>query len=67
MTRVTTIRGGAIPEVTPMSDTMQQVMIRMPSDMYDDVKRLAESEDRTVAAEIRRAVRHHLEKGLQPV
>jgi len=46
---------------------MQQVMIRMPSDMYDDVKRLAESEDRTVAAEIRRAVRHHLEKGLQPV
>jgi predicted DNA-binding protein len=51
-----------------MSDTtMQQVLIRMPSEMYEEVKRRAENEDRTIAAEVRRAVRRYLEGDLQPV
>jgi hypothetical protein len=45
-----------------LSDTMQPVLIRMPSDLYDQLKQHAEGEDRTIAAEVRRAVRRYLEQ-----
>ena len=46
---------------------VQQVMVRLPLDLYEELKRQAEKEDRTVAAEVRRAVRKYLEMGrLQP-
>jgi predicted DNA-binding protein len=44
-----------------MADTMQQVLVRLPKDMYEQLKSQANMEDRTVAAEVRRAVRSHLE------
>jgi predicted DNA-binding protein len=45
-----------------MADTMQQVLVRLPREMYEQLKSQADSEDRTVAAEMRRAVRRHLEE-----
>jgi hypothetical protein len=39
---------------------MQQVLIRMPPDLYTALKQHAETEDRTIAAEVRRAVRRYL-------
>ena len=42
----------------------RQVMIRMDPDMHQAIKARAVSEDRTMAQEIRRAVRLHL--GLAP-
>lgn len=39
---------------------MQQVLIRMPPDLYAALKQHAETEDRTIAAEVRRAVRRYL-------
>ena len=43
-----------------MADTMQQVLVRMPTDLYEALKQQAATEDRTVAAEVRRALRQHL-------
>jgi plasmid stability protein len=43
-----------------MADVMQQVLVRMPSDLYEALKEQAATEDRTVAAEVRRALRQHL-------
>ncbi len=40
--------------------TMQQVLIRMPVEMYEAVKQMANNDDRTIAAEVRRALRNHL-------
>jgi predicted DNA-binding protein len=39
---------------------MQQVLIRMPAEMVEALKQQAETEDRTVAAEVRRAIRRYL-------
>jgi hypothetical protein len=39
---------------------MQQVLIRMPNDLYDQLRQHAEAEDRPIAAEVRRAVRKYL-------
>ena len=47
-----------------MPDPMVQVLIRMPKDMHDAVRRLAEENDRTMAAEVRRALRGHIEGAL---
>ena len=44
-----------------MTDTMQQLLVRFPADMLDQLKRHADDEDRSVAAEVRRAVRQYLE------
>lgn len=44
-----------------MAHTMQQVLVRMPEDLYSRLKEHAENEDRSVAAEVRRAVRAHLD------
>ncbi len=51
---------GCQQEVDALSDTMQQVLIRMPPDLYNALKQHAEVEDRTIAAEVRRAVRRYL-------
>ena len=45
-----------------MADTMQQVLVRLPVDMYEQLKQQAQPEDRTFAAEVRRAVRRYLER-----
>ena len=44
-----------------MADTMQQVLVRLPVEMYEELKQHAQSEDRTIAAEMRRALRRHLQ------
>jgi predicted DNA-binding protein len=49
-----------------MADTMQQVLVRLPVDMYEQLKEHAQAEDRTLAAEMRRAVRRHLESLKEP-
>ena len=41
---------------------MQPVMVRMPPDLYEAVKRDAEAEDRTMAQTIRRAVKQYIEQ-----
>lgn len=46
-----------------MADTMQQVLVRLPSEMYNQLREQARAEDRTVAAEMRRAVRSYLNDG----
>jgi len=45
-----------------MSDqaAMQPVMVRMPEELYCQVKRLAEQDDRSVSWTIRRAVSEYL-------
>ena len=40
----------------------QQVLVRMSAEMHEAVKRLAAEQDRSMAQEIRRAVRLHLER-----
>lgn len=40
---------------------MRQVLIRMPAELHDAVRRQAEAEDRTMAAHIRRLLRIALE------
>jgi predicted DNA-binding protein len=45
---------------------MQQVLVRLPKDMYQQLKDQADSEDRTLAAEMRRAIRGYLEAKRQP-
>jgi predicted DNA-binding protein len=36
--------------------------VRLPVDVFDELKRLAEDQERTVSAEIRRLVRLHIER-----
>jgi predicted DNA-binding protein len=43
------------------TETMQQVLVRLPSETYEALKQQAKDEDRTLAAEVRRAVRYYLE------
>lgn len=45
-----------------MSDTpsMQPVVVRMPDDLYNQLKQLAASEDRTVSQTIRRALKQYV-------
>jgi hypothetical protein len=40
-----------------MTDPMIQVLVRMPSEMVEQLKRRASEHDRSLAAEVRRAVR----------
>lgn len=42
-------------------ERMREVLIRLPVPMYDAVKATAQENDRSIAAEIRRAIRAHLE------
>lgn len=44
-----------------MPDAMQQVLVRMPTDLVEALRNQAAAEDRTVAAEVRRAVRLYLD------
>jgi Arc-like DNA binding domain len=41
----------------------EMVPVRFPADLLDDVRRRAESDDRSVSSWIRRAVEHELEHG----
>jgi len=47
--------------VAALADVMQQVLIRLPNDLYEQLKNQARGEDRTIAAEVRRALRQYLE------
>jgi predicted DNA-binding protein len=49
-----------------VADTMQQVLVRLPTEMYEQLKEQAAAEDRTLAAELRRAVRRYLDSLSQP-
>jgi predicted HicB family RNase H-like nuclease len=40
---------------------LQQVMVRMPPDLHDAVKKAAEKSDLTMAQAVRAAVRHWLQ------
>ena len=42
-------------------EPMQPVMVRLPPDLYAEVKAVAQREDRTLAQTIRRAIRLYLE------
>jgi hypothetical protein len=44
-----------------MSDQTVQFSVRLPAAHLSALERLAEEEDRTVSAEIRRLVRHYVE------
>ena len=44
-----------------MSD-LRPTLIRLPAAMHDAIRKLAAENDRTMAQEIRRAVRLHLER-----
>ena len=37
----------------------KQVMVRMPIDLYETLRRLAESQERTLSQEVRLALRQH--------
>jgi hypothetical protein len=45
-----------------MSTDWRPIVVRLPRDLYDQVKYRARSDDRTMAAEIRRALRWHLDQ-----
>ena len=46
-----------------MARTDQQTMlsVRVPSDLLRELEQVAVKEDRSVAAEVRRLIRHHVE------
>lgn len=44
----------------PDDQKMEQLNVRMPRDMADQLKRRAEAEDRTLAHTVRRAVKQYL-------
>jgi predicted transcriptional regulator len=41
---------------------MQQVMVRVPPELYAEIQAMAAEEDRTTAQTIRRAMREYLER-----
>ena len=47
-------------EPTPDADGLEQVTVRMTRDMLDQLRKLADDEDRTVAQQIRHIVRKAL-------
>jgi predicted DNA-binding protein len=49
--------------MTDQPATMQPVMVRMPEELYAEVKRLADEQDRTIAQTIRRAVKQYVQSG----
>jgi len=53
----------AIPRRTEMPKTEQQTMlsVRVPRDLLRELEQVAVKEDRSVAAEVRRLIRHHVE------
>ena len=46
---------------------MQQVMVRLPPELYAQIKEIARGEDRGVAQTIRRALRQYCEAAVQEV
>ncbi len=46
-----------------MGNTEQQAMlsVRVPKDLLSELEQVAVKEDRSVAAEVRRLIRHHVE------
>jgi hypothetical protein len=46
-----------------MASTQQQAMlsVRVPKDLLSELEQVAVKEDRSVAAEVRRLIRHHVE------
>jgi predicted transcriptional regulator len=53
----------AIPRRNDMPKTEQQTMlsVRVPSDLLRELEQVAVKEDRSVAAEVRRLIRRHVE------
>lgn len=49
-------------DMNDKSPHMQPTMVRLPPEMHEAVKALAEAEGRTMALTIRRAVRQYLER-----
>jgi metal-responsive CopG/Arc/MetJ family transcriptional regulator len=45
-----------------MAKGHQQVMVRMPADLHEEIKRRAEAKDLTMAQAIRAAVRNYLQE-----
>lgn len=45
-----------------MTAEMLPVVVRMPPDLYEKVKAMAEFEDRTISQTIRRAVKQYVER-----
>lgn len=43
-------------------DGLVQVSVRVPRELVDALREKAEDEDRTLSAELRRIVRHHVER-----
>lgn len=43
-----------------MPETLTQISVRIPSEYVEALERVAQQEDRTITAEVRRLIRQHL-------
>lgn len=62
MTLITAALTGNVQRTMKPPPVTRALTVRWPSDLHDRLRRTAERNDRTVNAEVRIAVREHLER-----